>query len=200
VIDFSPLQNDEIKLFDLAAHFTPESLRAATDAYFDFMVDLITNATDDEVAFLPHDPEAHDPYAKPGEEHIGWSLGHLVAHVTATLEENAAYSSILARGIPYPREPRLRTETPWQLMTTREIALQRLSESRRICLSYLETWPDTPVLDVFRETSERWVERFGPQNATAAYLSGLKHLDDHVEQFKDVFQQARTASESVSAD
>jgi hypothetical protein len=199
-VDFSPIRNNDIKVYDMAMRYTAEDLRAATNAYFDALTDLVEQATDDEVAFIPHDPHAHDPYAKEGEEHIGWSLGHLVVHVTASLEENATYSSILARGLPYPREPRLRYETPWQTMTTRALALQRLAESRRICLSYLDAWPDTPNLDTFRDLSERYLERFGPQNAPAAYLMGLKHMDDHMEQFRDVFQQARAASEAVTGD
>jgi hypothetical protein len=189
-----------MKLYDFAARFTAEELRRITNAYYDAIFDIIENATDAEIAFLPHDEHADDPYAKPGEEHIGWSLGHLVVHTTASLEEDALYSSILARGIPYPREPRLRYETPWETVITRDGAMQRLAESRRICLSYLDTWPDTPFLDVVRDMSERFVEKLGPQNAPAAYLLGLKHMDDHMAQFRDVYAQALAASQTADAE
>ena len=200
LIDFSPVRNGEIKLFDLATHYTVDDLRRVTEAYFDALFDVIKQATDEDITFEPSDPLANDPYARPGEEHLGWNLGHLVAHVTASLEEDAAYSAILARGLPYPREPRLRYETPWRAIVTQELALLRLAESRRMCLSYLSAWPDSPFLDVFRDLSERFVERNGPQNAPAAYLLGLRHLDDHLGQFKDVYRQARAASAGVSAD
>ena len=200
LIDFSPVRSGDIKLFDLATHTTVDDLRLATEAYFDALFDIINQASDEDITFDPSDPEAHDPYAKLGEEHIGWNLGHLVVHVTASLEEDAAYSSILARGLPYPREPRLRYETAWQTMTTQEMALQRLAESRRMCLGYLSTWPDTPFLDIFRDLSERFIERNGPQNAPAAYLMGLRHLDDHLGQFQEVYRQARAAAEGQSAD
>ena len=200
LIDFSPTRQGDLTLYDFAIHYTMGDLRQATEAYFDTLFDLINQASDDDIVFAPSDPEAYDPFAKPGEEHIGWGLGHLVAHVTATLEEGAAYSSILARGLPYPREPRLRYETPWQTIATQEAALQRLAESRRICLSYLATWPDTPFLDVLRDVSPRYIERNGPQNAPAAYLSALRHLDDHLDQFREVYRQARAAAEGQSAD
>lgn len=200
LVDFSPVRNNEITLYDFAARYTADELRAVTDAYFDAVFDLIEQATDEQIAFIPYDPEANDPYARPGEEHVGWSLGHLIAHVTASLEEDATYSSILARGLPYPREPRLRYETAWQAIATRQAALQRLEESRRICLSYLAAWPDTPFLDVFRGLSDRFVARFGPQNAPAAYMMGLMHFDDHMAQFREVHRQARTASQAAFGD
>ena len=200
LIDFSPIRNGDVPMFEFAAHYTVNDLRRVTDAYFDALLDIIDQSSDDDIAFAPSDPDADDPYAKPGEEHIGWSLGHLVVHTTATLEEGAAYSSILARGLPYPREPRLRYETPWETMVTQDAALRRLAESRRICHGYLSTWPDTPFLDTFRDLSERFVERHGPQNAPAAFLMSLKHMDDHMEQFQDVCRQARAAAEASSAD
>jgi len=112
-------------------------------------------------------------FTHAGEENIGWSLGHLVAHVTASSEENAALASLLARGIAYPREPRLRYETPWQQIATKAAAVQRLEESRRMRLGYLATFPDRPFLQVLRDSSERFIELFGEQNAIAVFLFGL---------------------------
>jgi hypothetical protein len=189
-----------MKMLEFSQRFTNADLKAATNASIDFMLDVIEDMNDAQVTFLPNDPHANDPHAVPGEEHIGWSLAHLIVHVTATSEEGAAYSSMLARGIPYPREPRLRYETNWHSVTSKTECIQRLEESRRIRLSYLDTWPDNPHLDVFRELSERALEILGPLNAPAAFLNGLKHEVGHHEQFLEVAQQARESVAAAGAD
>ncbi len=145
------------------------------------------------MTFDPVDPLADDPYAKEGEEKIGWSIAHLVVHVTASSEEWAAYGSILARGIPYPREPRLRYETEWKTVTTKAQCVQRLEESRRMRLGYLDTFPDNPSLDTYREMSENFVKKFGQCNAVMAVLFGLMHEEGHFAQFRDVHDQAVAA-------
>ncbi|MGQ9889333.1 MAG: DinB family protein [Aggregatilineales bacterium] len=197
-IDFSSVKAGEMKMLAFAQRFSPADLRAATNASVDAMLDLIAPLSDAEVVFEPHDPDAHDPFAAPGEEHIGWNIAHLIAHVTASSEEWAAYSSILARGIVYPAEPRLRSETPWREITTKAQCAQRLQESRRIRLGYLDTWPDTPRLDVLRELSPRFVERFGELNAPACFLFGLMHEVEHLPQMAEAARQARAASAAAA--
>lgn len=194
MIDFSPVRDGGMRLFDFSQQFTVDDLRAGMNALIDTILLLLADTDDAQVRYVPHDPEAHDPHAIEGEEHIGWSLGHLVAHTTASAEEGAAHSSVLARGIPYPRDPRLRYETPWRAVTTKAHAIQRLEESRRMMLGFLATWPDEPHLQVYREVSERFVERHGPQNCVVAYLHGLMHQDGHLEQFREVLRQAREAA------
>jgi len=193
-IDFTPVQDKHLRLSEFAAQFTPADLIAATHASVDLLLSIIEPADDAAIAFIPIDPNAHDPYAAPGEENIGWSLGHLVAHVTASSEENAALASLLARGIAYPREPRLRYETPWQQIATKAAAVQRLEESRRMRLGYLATFPDRPFLQVLRDSSERFIELFGEQNAIAVFLFGLYHEWQHYDQFREVMRQAQAAS------
>jgi hypothetical protein len=200
VIDFSPVNRDEVKMLEFSSQFSVADFKAATNASIDFIIALIRDMSDAQVTFIPHDPNADDPYAVPGEEHIGWSLAHLVVHVTATAEEGAAYSSILARGIPYPREPRLRYETNWHTVKTTAECLQRLEESRRIRLACLDSWPDQPQLDVFRELSEKALERLGPLNAPASFLSSLKHEIGHREQFIEVARQVREIEAAASGD
>lgn len=199
-IDFAPVNSGEMKLYDYSQGFSVDDLRAATHASIDLMLALIDDLGDADVTFDPIDPEADDPYAAPGEERIGWSLAHLVVHVTASSEEWAAYSSILARGLAYPADPRLRYETPWREVTTQAGCVQRLEESRRIRLGYLDTWPDEPFLDVFRELSPRFVERVGPMNAPAGFLFGLQHEVGHYDQFREVRRQALAAQELQSGD
>jgi hypothetical protein len=193
LIDFSPLNNPELKLLEFSRQFTPADLRAATNASLDTILSIIADLNDAQVVFIPHDPDANDPHAVAGEEHIGWSIAHLVAHVTATSEESAAYSSVLARGIVYPREPRLRYETPWRTIVTRQQTLARLEESRRMRLAFIDAWPDEPHLDVLRELPPQALERLGQLNAPANFLSGLRHEQGHFDQFREVARQAREA-------
>jgi hypothetical protein len=190
LIDFTPAFNGEIKLYDFAQQFTVDDLRAAANASIDTILSIIGAADDAQLTFLPEDPNADDPFAPPEERYLGWSLAHLVAHVTASSEEAAAYSSILARGIDYPREPRLRSETDWHTLKTRAQVLQRLEESRRMRLAALDMWPDTPHLDVFRITSEHGLLKNGPSNAKSAFLAGLKHEWSHLDQFREAARQA----------
>ncbi|MEP7292736.1 MAG: DinB family protein [Chloroflexota bacterium] len=196
LIDFTPVNNTELKLFDFAQQFSVEDLRAATHASLDMMLEIIGESDDAQVTHLPNDPKADDPYAPPEERYLGWSLAHLVAHVTASSEEGAAYSAILARGVAYPREPRLRYETDWHTLRTRAQVLQRIAESRRIRNAALDMWPDAPHLDVFRETSEHALEKNGPSNAKAAFLSGLKHEWAHLDQLRETARQARELASS----
>ncbi|NDJ59679.1 MAG: DinB family protein [Chloroflexi bacterium] len=193
-IDFAPVENGEIQFLAFSRQFSVADLRASTNTSVDTLREIVAQVDDAQVAFLPHDAEAHDPYAVEGEEEIGWSLGHLIAHVTASSEEWAAYSSILARGIVYPADPRLRYETPWREVTTKAHALQRLDESRRIRLGYLDTWPDTPNLEVLRELSPRFVAKVGELNATACFLFGLRHEVGHYDQIREAVRQAREAT------
>jgi hypothetical protein len=192
IIDFTPLKKGG-KVLDLAAQYSLTEMRAASEESLAIIHDIIADLDDAAVTFDPEDPEANDPHAVPGEEHIGWNLAHLIAHVTASTEEWAAYSSILARGITYPADPRLRYETPWREITTRAQCIQRLEESRRIRNAYLDTWPDKPHLDVYRELSPRFVARLGEFNAPACFLFGLSHEFGHHDQMREVRRQALEA-------
>ncbi len=200
-LDLTPFIRGDLKALEFVRQYNPSvrDLRKATNHSIDTLLDIIRDLTDADVVFDPIDPHADDPYAKPGEEKIGWSIAHLVAHVTASSEEWAAYSSILARGIVYPPEPRLRYETPWRDITTYAQCVQRLEESRRMRLSFLETWPDAPHLNVYRELSPRFVEKVGELNAQAGFLFGLKHEIGHYDQFREVARQARSQASGQAA-
>lgn len=193
-IDYTPLYNGDVKWYDLAQDLTFEQLRDEVNRLYDETHAIIERNTDAQIAFLPYDPEANDPYAETeAEKHIGWTLGHLVAHVTATNEEAAAFTSLLARGIP--QSGRIRTETPWEDVDTTDKALQRLEESRRIVLAYLDTLPDAPNLNTYREFSNERVQNyFGDINAPAAMLTGLSHHNEHMAQFREVERQAQEAA------
>lgn len=195
--DFSPVNEGKVNLLEFSKRMTVADLKVATNVSIDTLLEIVRPLNDAQVTFMPNDPEADDPHAKPGEEKIGWSVAHLVVHVTASSEEWATYSSILARGLTYAAEPRLRYETEWKTVTTRAQCIQRLEESRRIRLAYLDTWPDQPNLDNQRIMSDRFIEKFGPMNAAAGFLFGLKHEMGHYAQFREAARQARQAHQAA---
>lgn len=190
LIDFSPVSEKTITVNELGKTLTVNQLRDATNASVDLLVDLIKQANDEAIVFTPNDPEADDPGAPEDERYMGWGLGHLIVHVTASAEEYAAISSILARGIPYAQEPRLRYETHWRSVTTQAQVLHRLEESRRIRLAYLSAYPDEPNLELIREMSEGYVKFFGELNSIGVYLMGLYHEWGHYAQIREALRQA----------
>ncbi len=193
-IDFTPLFNRSITPLEFAEPFSLDDLRAATGTYLDTVRDLVKDFTDEQLIFQPTDPKAQDNYAKtPEEVHMGWSLAHLVLHVTASLEEGAAISSLLARGVPV--EGRFRYEPEWRTVTTRQQVLARIEECRRMCLAYLNTWPDEPHVDVYRKFPEGSIFASVKHNAPASFLFSMSHLVGHLDQFKDAAAQVREAAQ-----
>ncbi len=193
MIDFTPMRDGEISFMDYATReqLGPTQLRALSDESLDMLLSQLEGLTDADVVYEPEDPDAKDPFAVAGEEEIGWNFGHLIAHVTASSEEGAALSSLLARGVPAAERPRY--ETPWRDMQTVAQVRQRLEESRRMRNAYLETWPQAPLLDTVRVVSERFTARFGQMNAPAAFLFGLSHEVGHYAQIEEVRRQALAA-------
>ncbi|MGJ3240262.1 MAG: DinB family protein [Anaerolineae bacterium] len=195
IIDFTPVFNKEKKYIDVwyDDNLTMDDLRNATNESIDYLLELVKDLDDEDIIFEPVDEDAHDPEAVEGEEKIGWTVGHIIAHVTSSSEEGAAFSSLLARGVQGV-EHRPRYETPWREMSTVAKAIQRLEESRRMRLAYLDTFPDEPHFENERQgLSERAQEYFGRLNAPAAFMMGLAHEIGHYEQIKDAIQQSKTA-------
>jgi hypothetical protein len=191
LINFQPIYNGEKSLGDLAGEFSNADLVAALNSYVDFTIEVIESVDDTQVTHIPHDPDADDPYAaSDADRHAGWSLVHLVMHVTASAEEAAAFSSILARGIAIGG--RLRSEQDWRQVTTCAGTVARLEECRRICLAYLATWPDRPDVTTVRIMPEHltWMK----PNAPVSFLAGLMHWHKHVNQFRTVAEQARSCT------
>jgi hypothetical protein len=186
MINFTPVSSGQQKIADLAADLTVADLKAATEAQIDAMATMIADLSDAQVGFVASDPEA--------EGGIGWNVAHLIAHVTASSEEGAAVSSVLARGLDYPLEPRLRVEADWTTLTTTVACMQRLEESRRIRLGYLSAWPDEPRLDTQRALPERFIARLGPVNAPGAVLLGLSHEAGQFAQLREIIAQAQAAA------
>ena len=186
MIDYTPVTSGQRKIADLAADITLDDLKATTNEQIDTLVTLLRDLSDAQVVFVASDPAA--------EGGVGWNVAHLIAHVTASSEENAAVSSILARGIDLPFEPRLRAETEWTTLTTTAGCIQRLEESRRMRQGYLSAWPDQPVLDTHRTLPSGFAEMVGPMNALAAALLGLVHEAGQLTQLRQIIAQAQAAA------
>lgn len=190
-IDYTAFDAKEIKWGAFANQYTRDELRAEAARLYDEVGTILDQSTDADIRFVPTDPDANDPYADDeADQHIGWTIGHLVAHITATNEEAFLFASLLARGIA--QDGRIRVETPWEEINTVATARERLEESRRIAFAYLDAFPNTPNLEVTRVFgSERAQEYFGPINALAAIAMGITHHREHIVQIRATLQQAQ---------
>jgi hypothetical protein len=189
MLDFRAVRAGEMSFDGLCAGLRPADLLRLTEEMTATVQELIAACVDQDVTFLPDDPEAHDPYATdPEEVGIAWTLGHVVVHITASSEESAFLAAEMARGVPY-RAGRSRFEIPWQELTTIAGCRQRLRESLRMRSASLALWPDEPHL------ANQWP--FGPSgtmyNAITRFVLGLLHEYDHHGQLADIVGQARAA-------
>jgi hypothetical protein len=190
LLDFTLVKNRTITFSDMARDLTPADLRNLTNEMIDTMLSIVADATDEDVVFIPQDPNADDPYGIPEEKDLVWTLGHVAVHTTASAEESAALALTLARGLA--PEGRSRYEVPWRTVQTIAQVRHRFEESRRMRLLMLDAWPDEPHLEVTYSISPR----FGPFNATARFLMGLYHDDDHLGQLKEIMRQVNEARSS----
>lgn len=188
-INFADFYAEGIKMGEFQNRFTHADLVAATQESVDYYLALIADATDDYVTFEPEDPDANDTFAEnPEDVHRAWTLGHVIVHTSASAEEAAALGTWLARGVEV--NGRSRYEVPWQSVTTKAQLVQRLEESRRMRLAYLNAWPDEPHLDLLFTKLEA---RLGAINAIGYTMGGLKHDWDHYDQVAEIMRQAREA-------
>ena len=186
VIDFAPMRRGEVGLQHLAAGLSRNDLAKLTQEMCAQQLALIQDAQDEDVVFVPDDPDANDTFAAVAEDvGLSWTLGHVVVHSTASSEESAALALTLARGLAV--DGRSRFEVPWQEATTVEFLRDRIQESLRMRLSMLAAWPNEPHLDNFYTP----YEGRPPMNALGRFLSGLAHDDSHLEQIRKIMEQGR---------
>jgi hypothetical protein len=185
MLDFQPVREKKMTLQDLVKDLTKDDLWRELNEMYDEVLRLIADCSDADVAFEPIDEKADDPYAVKGEESIAWTLGHVIVHLTASVEESAAIASELARGVTY--HGRSRSEIPWRDATTIEFCRARLEESRRICLASLDMWPDLPHMENTYSPTEGAV----PHTAISRFASGLRHASDHLGQIAEIVRQAK---------
>lgn len=189
MLDFTPVRKKEMTMMQLTTGLTPADLHRLTGEMIDTMLNLIADATDADVTFVPVDPQAKDDAAATDEEvNLPWTLGHVIVHTTASAEEYAFIAAELARGVEW--HGRSRYETPWQTIHTAAQCRRRLEESRRMRRSLLNAWPDEPHLEVLFTPN---FPGAAPVNAVARFAGGLSHDDSHLGQIADIMRQARDA-------
>jgi hypothetical protein len=195
MLDFTPVRSGLVSMPEFAGDFAKEELWTLTNEMIEAMLALVAGCMDEDVVFVPEDPDAYDEFAQTTEElALPWTLGHVIVHVTASAEEAAFLAAELARGVAM-RVRRSRYEVPWESVTTIDQVRRRLEESRRMRLASLEMWPDEPHLEnhyIYRKNNSKI-------NAQTRFLFGLKHDDDHLEQIAEVVRQARAARGQFSA-
>ena len=193
MIDFTPFRSGEKTMADVTEGISKSQLHSLTDELYDTISDILADATDTDVVFQPLDPAANDTFGKEEDKELAWTLGHVAVHLTASAEEAAALASDLARGIVV--DWRSRYETDWQTVTTITQVRTRLSESRRMCHAFLDTWPNEPQLDVTYMPVPRW----GALNAVSRYALGLAHASDHLGQLREIMAQAKAGKAEAIA-
>ena len=112
MLNFAPVRAKTMSLKELMQGATVDDLHRHTNDMVDRMLALIAGCSDEDVTFVPDDPEANDKFASD-ESLVGlsWTLGHVIVHTTASAEEAAFVAAELARGVPY-RHGRSRYEVP----------------------------------------------------------------------------------------
>ena len=188
MLDFQSIRDKKARLQELVEGLTGDDLRRELNEMYDEVLRLTNDCTNAHVTFEPKDDKADDPYAVEGEETIAWTLGHVIVHITASMEESAALAAELARGVEY--HGRSRWEVPWREVTTIAECRARLEESRRMCLASLGMWPEPPHMD---NTYTPAAQGALPHTCISRFASGLKHASDHLEQIADIVRQADEA-------
>jgi len=188
MLDFQAVRDQKISFDELVANLTKTNLATFTNEMIDVILTLIENCVDADVVFVPDDPGAYDPFAEDEKDlTLAWTLGHVIVHINASLEESAALASELARGVEF--HGRSRSEVPWETVTTIDECHQRLAESRRICSASLDMWPEHPHLDNFYQSRPD-----APRlNSIGRYVYGLSHADSHLPQIQTIVSQIRNS-------
>ncbi len=182
-IDLDVVYAGQVSYADMMRGVQHADLYRMTDELFDTLALILAKATDAAVLFVPRDLAASD------HSEQGWTLSHVVTHLTATLEEAAAIAVMLARGVQV--EERLRSETPWQNLSTLQMVQARIKESQRICRAFLDAWPDNPQLNV----TKTLIPLFGPMDAVGFYALGIAHGQGHLDQLRDTVRQSISSSD-----
>lgn len=189
MLDFEAVNQNSLTFSQLVEGLDVADLHRLTDEMVDAMLGIIAGAVDADVPFVPQDPAANDRFASSTEEeHIAWTLGHVVVHCTASSEEAAALATDLARGLEI--KGRSRYETPWREVTRISQLKERLEDSRRMRHAFLDAWPAPPHFETLY--TPNW-GNLAPMNAIGRFVLGLSHDHAHLNQLREIMRQARAA-------
>ena len=182
-IDFAAVYAGTLTIQDIADTLTLDDLRQATEFSVNAMLSSIAACTDEHASFVALDPAATEGTRNAAGEIVGWTLGHVIVHTTATAEAGTFAALDLARGIALRGISRY--ETPWETLLTIEQCRQRLNESLRMRLASLDAWPDHPQL------ANRYTPfpGAGHLNAKGIFVLGLEHDDTHRHHLAAIVQQ-----------
>ncbi|MDQ2654219.1 MAG: DinB family protein [Chloroflexota bacterium] len=178
-VNFEDVTSRQQSMPDQVAGISRDDLVGLTNELYDHLDALAAGLTDAQVTFVAEDPAQ--------DEEPGWNLAHVILHITASAEEGMALGSSLARNVEFTG--RSRYEPDWETITTSAQITQRLAESHRMALAFLETWPDEPYLDNVYEH-----DYFGPMNAMSHAVLGLFHGQHMLPQVAEIVRQAKAAS------
>lgn len=184
--DFAAVRSYTLPMERFIEEWNPdrEALARHTNASIDRFLELLDGLSDEEVTFVPDDPDAADhAAADPTDLALAWTIAHVIVHATASGDEYSSTAAELARGVDF--HGRTRYETPWQQVTTVAQCRQRLEESRRIRLASLQMWPDSPHL---AKGYTPW-KASGWVNAQGIFAWGLSHDESHHEQVAQIREQ-----------
>ncbi|MEM7112608.1 MAG: DinB family protein [Chloroflexota bacterium] len=188
MLDFQAYRDKKVTFQGLVDDKTVADLRDLNNEMVDKILELIANATDADVVFVPQDPDANDTFASnDGDVDLAWTLGHVVVHSTASSEEAAALAAEMARGVEL--HGRSRSEIPWETVTTVDQCRERLEESRRMVNGSLDMWPDNPYYDI---KFTAWAS-IGDVDARGRFALGLAHAASHLGQVAEIMRQAKAA-------
>lgn len=180
LVDITAVRSGQISFAEAVRSLKHADLRRALDELFADLESDLVNVDDAATSFTPRDPEATD------KSEQGWSVSHVVAHFTATLESTLAGAAMLARGVELKEQ--LRYETPWESLSTRSKVQARLRESLRMSRAFLDAWPDEPHFDL----TVTPIPQLGPMNAIGLSTLGLMHGQMHLDQIREALRQANT--------
>ncbi|MBX7215073.1 MAG: DinB family protein [Thermoflexales bacterium] len=187
MLDFAAVRQKTARLADLARGLTQQDLAALSHEMIDTLLHEIAGCVDADIVFVPVDRDANDPYAADDMKNVGWTIGHIIAHTTASAEEGAFLACELARGVP--NHGRSRSEVDWQALNTLAACCARLEESRRMRVASLRAWPDQPN----RTLSYEPYPGAGQRDCITTFLGGMGHEDGHLAQLREAVRQARAA-------
>ncbi len=176
-IDVAVVHTGQVYYAALMRNIRHTDLYKMTDELFAELELILAGSTAAAVLLVPCDPAASD------QSEQGWTVSHVIAHLTAILEEVAIVATLLARGVQV--EECLRSEMSWQQLSTFQMVQARLQESRRTCRAFLDAWPDKPHLNVTRTL----IPLFGPMNAIGFYAFGIAHAQEHLDQLRETVRQ-----------
>ncbi len=186
MLDYQSVREKKATIQDLVKGLTKDDLRRELDEMVGEIHRRIADATDADIVFQPNDPKANDPFAKEGEAEPAWTLGYVIVHLTASMEEAASISQELARGVEY--HGRSRWEVPFREAKTIALCRARLAESGRMCSASLDMWPEPPHMDNTYAAAPGAL----PHTPVSRFASGLKHASDHLEQISEIMRQAKS--------